>query len=141
MNDSYHTQTQIDTHTSMAACLASHERMAGGRRCGKSEKKERSRCRVFRRAKQRDTVDMNCCYYRPVRSNTKDGAAAVDVKEIQTERERECDEEERKFMLQEKRKDIIYFKHKLSLSKLIQVTIGFFIRLYVNTSAQETEKV
>lgn len=66
-------------------------------------KKRRSRCRVFRRAKQRDTVDMNCCYRRPVQPNTKDRAVAVDVKEELAERERERGKEETKFVLREKR--------------------------------------
>lgn len=94
LNDSYHTQTQIDTHTHkrppwLPVWLHMREWREGGGVGNRKKKKERSRCRVFRREKQRDTVDMNCCYYRPVQANTKDRVAAADVKEVQTEGERE----------------------------------------------------
>lgn len=90
------------------------------------EIKKRSRCRVFKRVKQRNIVDMNCCYCRPVQPVTKDRAAAVDVKEVCTGRGREQEEEEEmKFMLEDRKDNVtlklLHRKPKFLFDSLLEI--------------------
>lgn len=102
-----HTDMDRHTHTHVHhGCLSGFTWENGGRAEVweiKKKEKEWSRCRVFRRAKQWDTVDMNCCFYMPVKPSTKDKAVAVDVKEVQNEGENKNGEEDKVNVRREKR--------------------------------------